>query len=124
MAAAAAQVHGPVEQDVRELEREAERHRVAGKIIAWMEALGMVTVPRVSIVVRKTYGQAYFNMGGGGYADLIRMKIAEPSEERFWADQVASAAYAFSRQLSDTEHPDRLRALILETMASAAIWSR
>ena len=35
------------------------------------------------------------------------------------ADQVATAAYAFSRQLSDTEHPDRLRALILETMAGA-----
>ena len=51
--------------------RDAERKRVAGKIITWMEALGMVTVPRVSIIVRKSYGQAYFNMGGGGYADLL-----------------------------------------------------
>src|SRR5260370_7803466 len=51
--------------------RDAERKRVAAKIITWMEALGMVTVPRVSISVRKTYGQAYFNMGGGGYADLL-----------------------------------------------------
>ena len=51
--------------------RDAERRRVAGKIITWMEAMGQITVPRVSIVVRKTYGQAYFNMGGGGYADLL-----------------------------------------------------
>ena len=46
--------------------RDAERNRVAPRIITWMEALGMVSVPRASIVVRKTYGQAYFNMGGGG----------------------------------------------------------
>ena len=45
--------------------RDAERKRVAPRIITWMEALGMVSVPRVSIVVRKTYGQAYFNMGEG-----------------------------------------------------------
>ena len=51
--------------------RDAERKRVA--------ALGMVSVPRVSIVVRKTYGQAYFNMGGGGYADTAEMSFMNPA---------------------------------------------
>src|SRR4029453_14478777 len=63
--------------------RDAERKRVAGKIITWMDALGMVTVPRVSIIVRKTYGQAYFNMGGGGYADLL---VAWPTAEMSFMD--------------------------------------
>ncbi len=63
--------------------REAERKRVAGKIITWMEALGMVTVPRVSVIVRKTYGQAYFNMGGGGYSDLL---VAWPTAEMSFMD--------------------------------------
>ena len=63
--------------------RDAERKRVAAKIITWMEALGMVSVPRVSIIVRKTYGQAYFNMGGGGYADLL---VAWPTAEMSFMD--------------------------------------
>ncbi|HYE92463.1 MAG TPA: carboxyl transferase domain-containing protein [Terriglobales bacterium] len=63
--------------------KDAERRRVAGKIINWMEALGQVTVPRISIVVRKTYGQAYFNMGGGGYADLM---LAWPTAEMSFMD--------------------------------------
>src|SRR5260370_12829024 len=50
--------------------RDAERKRVAAKIFTWMGALGMVTVPRVSIIVRKTYWRAYFIMGGGANPSL------------------------------------------------------
>ncbi len=63
--------------------KEAERKRVAGKIITWMEALALVSVPRISVIVRKTYGQAYFNMGGGGYADLL---VAWPTAEMSFMD--------------------------------------
>ncbi len=63
--------------------REAERRRVAGKIINWMEALGQVTVPRISVVVRKTYGQAYFNMGGADYSDLL---VAWPTADMSFMD--------------------------------------
>ena len=38
--------------------RDAERKRVAAKIINWREALGQVTVPRISVIVRKTYGRS------------------------------------------------------------------
>lgn len=48
---------------------EAERSKVAGKIINWMNALSLVTVPKISITMRKNYGQAFINMGGGGTAD-------------------------------------------------------
>jgi acetyl-CoA carboxylase carboxyltransferase component len=35
------------------------------KIMTWIEALHQSTVPRVSLVVRKSYGMAHCNMSGG-----------------------------------------------------------
>jgi acetyl-CoA carboxylase carboxyltransferase component len=37
----------------------------------WMNALSLVTVPKISVVMRKTYGQAVLNMGGVGNADEV-----------------------------------------------------
>ena len=43
---------------------EGERKKAPGKVINMMSALQMCTVPKFSIVMRKSYGQAYLNMGG------------------------------------------------------------
>ena len=32
----------------------------------FMQALQMFTMPKISVILRKSYGQAYLNMGGGG----------------------------------------------------------
>ncbi|WP_286929966.1 MULTISPECIES: acyl-CoA carboxylase subunit beta [Aeromicrobium] len=48
---------------------EAEHGRAAGKIINWMNALALVTVPTATVMLRKNYGQAYANMGGGFTTD-------------------------------------------------------
>jgi len=48
---------------------DAERRRIAGKVINWMNALSLCTVPRIMVVLRKSFGQAYVNMGGGGTSD-------------------------------------------------------
>ncbi len=50
---------------------EAEKKRIPGKIMNWMNALSLCTVPKISIVMRKNYGQAFLNMGGGGNADEV-----------------------------------------------------
>ncbi len=50
---------------------EGERKRAPGKIMNWMNALAQVTVPRFSVIVRKSYGQAYLNMGGGRNSDEV-----------------------------------------------------
>jgi acetyl-CoA carboxylase carboxyltransferase component len=86
--------------------REAERRRVAGKIINWMEALGQVTVPRVSVVVRKTYGQAYFNMGGGGYADLL---VAWPTAEMSFIDPATGVNVVHGAELAALPPEERAR---------------
>lgn len=42
-----------------------ERLRLPGKIMNYMQALHMTTVPKLSVVMRKSYGQAHLNMGAG-----------------------------------------------------------
>lgn len=49
----------------------AEADGIVGHVINWMNALALCTVPRITIIMRKSYGQAYINMGGGGTADHV-----------------------------------------------------
>ena len=39
-------------------------------LIVLVAALSLVTVPKLTVVIRKLYGQAYLNMGGGAYSDV------------------------------------------------------
>jgi acetyl-CoA carboxylase carboxyltransferase component len=48
---------------------DAERKRAPGKIINFMSAVSLTTVPKITVVLRKSYGQAYLNMGGGRNSD-------------------------------------------------------
>jgi len=50
---------------------EGERKGAIGRVMNWMNALSLVTVPKISVVMRKSYGQAVLNMGGGGNADHV-----------------------------------------------------
>ena len=44
---------------------ESEKRRLPGKIMNFMAALELSTVPKIALVLRKSYGQAYLNMAGG-----------------------------------------------------------
>jgi methylmalonyl-CoA decarboxylase subunit alpha len=50
---------------------DAERKRAPGKIMNFMQALQMFSMPKISIILRKSYGQAYLNMGGGRNSDEV-----------------------------------------------------
>src|SRR6185369_17845979 len=50
---------------------EAEKRRAPGKIMNFMNALSLCTVPKLSVILRKSYGQAYLNMGGGRNSDEV-----------------------------------------------------
>lgn len=52
---------------------EGERRGAIGRVMNWMNAISLVTVPKFSVIVRKTYGQAVLNMGGGGNSDVVLM---------------------------------------------------
>lgn len=48
---------------------EAELKAAPARIMNYMMALQMVSVPKISVIIRKIYGQAYLNMGGGRNSD-------------------------------------------------------
>ncbi len=50
---------------------EAEKRGIVGKVINWMNALLQVTVPKISIILRKSYGRGFINMGGASTTDEI-----------------------------------------------------
>lgn len=52
---------------------EGERRGAIGGVMNWMNAISLVSVPKFSVIVRKTYGQAVLNMGGGGNSDVVLM---------------------------------------------------
>ena len=66
----------------------AERQGAPGKIMNMMNALALTTVPKISVIIRKSYGQAYLNMGGGRNSDEV---LAWPTAEvSFMSPQFAA----------------------------------
>ncbi len=79
--------------------KEAERKRVAGRVMNFMNALGMVTVPKITIIVRKTYGMAYWNMAGSGSgSDFL---VAWPTAEMSFVSPEVAANIVFAGKESD-----------------------
>jgi len=69
--------------------KDAERKRVAARVINYMNALALLTVPKISIVIRKTYGMAFWNMCGSGCAtDFL---VAWPTAEMSFVDPAIAA---------------------------------
>jgi acetyl-CoA carboxylase carboxyltransferase component len=81
--------------------KEAERKRVAAKVMNYMNALGLLSVPRISIIVRKTYGMAFWNMCGSGCgADFL---VAWPTAEMSFVDPEIGANVVFGGKLGAQE---------------------
>jgi len=57
---------------------EAEKAGAPGRIINFMNAMTLLTVPHLSVIIRKSYGRAYVCMGGGRHSDDVS---AWPSAE-------------------------------------------
>lgn len=101
--------------------KNAEHAGVAGKIINFYQAVAHVTVPKIALVVRKSYGMAYYNMGGG--AMDMDFRFAWPSADiSFMAPELA-AEVAYGRKISTAEDPQRAREEVIASMRSqSAPW--
>ena len=84
---------------------EAERRRAPGKIMNWMQALQLVSVPKISVILRKTYGQAYLNMGGGRNSDEV---AAWPTAEISFMDPGFGVRIVHGREPGDPEYESLL----------------
>ncbi|MBN2124283.1 MAG: carboxyl transferase [Deltaproteobacteria bacterium] len=88
--------------------KEAESKRVSAKVVNALQALFQVTVPKISIIVRKTYGQATVNMCGPGVGpDFV---AAWPTAEIGFMEPRIAAEVVFGTR------PEQERELLVEKM--------
>lgn len=80
--------------------KEAELNRVGSRVVNALQALYQVTVPKISIVIRKSYGQAALNMCGAGAGPDF--SVAWPTAEIGFMDPHIAADVVFGK-LSEEE---------------------
>jgi acetyl-CoA carboxylase carboxyltransferase component len=92
----------------------AEEKKMPLKIMTFIEALHHSTVPRLSVVVRKSYGMAHCNMSGGNMrSDYL---VAWPTADVSFMAPEAAANVVFGRKVDDFEDPDGPRGELIERM--------
>ena len=84
---------------------DAEKRRATGKIVNFMNALQLVTVPKISVLIRKSYGQAYLNMGGGRNSDEI---AAWPTAEVSFMTPAFAVSVVHGLKRGDPGYEERL----------------
>ncbi len=80
---------------------EGERQKAPGKVMNFMTALQMCTVPKLSVILRKSYGQAYLNMGGGRNSDDVA--VWPSAEVSFMDPDFATAVVTLGRGVDEAE---------------------
>lgn len=82
-----------------------------------MNALAQVTVPRFSVIVRKSYGQAYLNMGGGRNSDEV---LAWPTADLGFMEP--RLAVNVLHGVKEDEDPDQFSKLASELDRGTEAW--
>jgi acetyl-CoA carboxylase carboxyltransferase component len=88
-----------------------------GKIINWMNALSLVTVPKISLIIRKDYGQAYLNMGGGQNSDAV---VLWPTADLGFMDPEVGVSVLHNMKREDD--PARFEALRADLERDTSAW--
>ncbi|MBI2294804.1 MAG: methylmalonyl-CoA carboxyltransferase [Betaproteobacteria bacterium] len=96
---------------------EGELRGMPGKVINWMNALSLVTVPRITIILRKSYGQAFINMGGGRNTDEL---ACWPSADLGFMDPRASVNVLYGVKQEDD--PEKFKQLVAEVERDTTPW--
>ncbi|PCJ59422.1 MAG: carboxyl transferase [Candidatus Hydrogenedentota bacterium] len=92
----------------------AEQKRMPGKIINFIEALSLATVPKVSVIIRKTYGMATGNMAGPGMgADF---QLAWPTADISFVAPEVAANIVYARKIAEADDPKAAREAAIEEM--------
>jgi acetyl-CoA carboxylase carboxyltransferase component len=96
---------------------EGEIRGMPGKVINWMNALTLVTVPKITVILRKSYGQAYINMAGGRNADEV---VCWPMADLGFMDAAVSVNVLYGVKYEDD--PERFAQLKAEVERETAAW--
>lgn len=96
---------------------EGEMRAAPGRIINWMNALPLCTVPRLSIVMRKSYGQGYLNMGGSQNSDQNACWV---TADLGFMDPVLSVKVVHG--ITEQDDPLRFKEALEEMNRNSAPW--
>ena len=96
---------------------EGEIRGMPGKIINWMNALSLVTVPKITLILRKSYGQAFINMGGGRNTDEL---ACWPMADLGFMDPRVSVNVLYG--LKEEDDPERFKELVAEVERDTTAW--
>ncbi|MPZ47468.1 MAG: methylmalonyl-CoA carboxyltransferase [Betaproteobacteria bacterium] len=96
---------------------EGELRGMPGKVINWMNAMTLVTVPKITVIMRKSYGQAYINMAGGKNADEVAVW---PTADLGFMDPAVSVNVLFGVRYQDD--PERFEQLKAEVERDTSAW--
>ncbi len=96
---------------------EGEIRGMPGKVINWMNAMTLVTVPKITVIMRKNYGQAYINMGGNKNADEVAVW---PMADLGFMDPAVSVNVLYGVKFEDD--PERFRKLKAEVERDTSAW--
>lgn len=77
--------------------QEAERNRVGARVMNYMNALGQITVPKITVIIRKAYGMAFWNMAGSGCA--TEFIVAWPTAEMSFVSPEIAANVVFAGKM-------------------------
>lgn len=96
---------------------EGEMRGMPGKVINWMNALSLVTVPKLTVIMRKNYGQAYINMAGGKGADEVAVW---PMADLGFMDPAVSVNVLYGVRQQDD--PEKFARLKVEVERDTSAW--
>jgi acetyl-CoA carboxylase carboxyltransferase component len=96
---------------------EGEKRGAPGLIMNWMNALSLVTMPKIALVMRKSYGQAYLNMGGGRNSDEMALW---PTADLGFMDP--ATAVNILHGLKREADPERFDQLVAEIARDSSAW--
>jgi len=96
---------------------EGEMRAAPGRITNWVNAMSQVTMPKISIIMRKSYGKAYLNMGGGKNSDEV---ACWPTADLGFVDPAVGVNILHG--LKEEDDPERFRQLAAEIAQDSAVW--
>jgi acetyl-CoA carboxylase carboxyltransferase component len=97
---------------------DSEKRWAPGRIMNWMNAISLVSVPKISIIMRKSYGQAYLNMGGGKNSHEV---LAWPTADLGFVDPALGVHIL--HKLKREDDPERFDGLLAEIRKDSSPWS-
>ena len=97
--------------------KRAEEGAMPLKIMNWIAALQQCSVPRISVVVRKSYGMAHCNMSGGNMGNDVL--LAWPNADVSFMAPAVAVNVVYGRKLAEMKDPGPAREALMEEISRA-----